>query len=275
MLADQYAVTAGKRGTVEFDTPTNGQISVLGLRAKSSGSVTTIPVLANVFNGSGSLAHVATAGGWQTSFTLVNTGTTSAQATLGFFDDKGSPMPLPLFFPQAATTKTTATITQALAAGASLIIQTQGLDAAAAVTGSAQLTGTGQVSGFAVFRYEPTAQEAVVPLESRNPGAFLLAFDNTNGVSTGLAIANLSSHATAVPVAVRDDTGATLASGTIDLSANGHASFMLTDAKQGYPVTAAKRGSIEFDTPSGGQISVLGIRATPGGAITTVPVLPQ
>jgi hypothetical protein len=28
-----------------------------------------------------------------------------------------------------------------------------------------------------------------------------------------------------------------------------------------------------LDTPVGGQISALGIRATPGGAITTVPVL--
>lgn len=273
MLADQYAVTAGKRGTVEFDTPTNGQISVLGLRAKSSGSVTTIPVLANVFHGSGSLAHVATAGGWQTAFTLVNTGATSAQATLRFFDDNGSPVPLPLLFPQTGTTQTTATVTQTLTAGASLIIQTQGPSAATAVTGSAQLTASGQVSGFAVFRYEPTAQEAVVPLESRNPGAFLLAFDNTNGVSTGLAIANLRAQTTTVPVTVRDDAGATLASGTINLSANGHASFMLTDAKEGYPITAAKRGSIEFDTPSDGQISILGIRATSGGAITTAPAL--
>jgi hypothetical protein len=37
---------AGKRGTVEFDTPADGQISVLGLHATPTGAITTIPVLA-------------------------------------------------------------------------------------------------------------------------------------------------------------------------------------------------------------------------------------
>ena len=33
MLIDNYSVTAGKRGTVEFDTPIRGQISALGVRS--------------------------------------------------------------------------------------------------------------------------------------------------------------------------------------------------------------------------------------------------
>jgi hypothetical protein len=37
-------------------------------------------------------------------------------------------------------------------------------------------------------------------------------------------------------------------------------------------VTAGKRGTIEFQTPGGGQISALGIRAA-GSVITTIPVL--
>jgi len=36
------------------------------------------------------------------------------------------------------------------------------------VTGSADLTTTGNVSGFAIFRYHPSQQEAVAPLETRN-----------------------------------------------------------------------------------------------------------
>ena len=40
-----------------------------------------------------------------------------------------------------------------------------------------------------------------------------------------------------------------------------------------FPVTANKRGTIEFDTPPGGQISALGIRFTPAGAFTTISVL--
>ena len=32
-----------------------------------------------------------------------------------------------------------------------------------------------------IFRYNPNGQEAVVPLESRNANAYILAFDNTAG----------------------------------------------------------------------------------------------
>jgi hypothetical protein len=40
-----------------------------------------------------------------------------------------------------------------------------------------------------------------------------------------------------------------------------------------YASVAAKRGTVEFRTPAGAQISVLGLRATPTGAVTTIPVL--
>ncbi len=76
-LADQFPVTANKRGTIEFDTPSPGQISVLGLRfTPPNNALTTIPALANVGTGGGSIAHLASGGdGWQTTFVLVNAGT--------------------------------------------------------------------------------------------------------------------------------------------------------------------------------------------------------
>jgi hypothetical protein len=55
-------------------------------------------------------------------------------------------------------------------------------NAGPSIVGSAILTTTGNVGGFAIFRYNPTAQEAVVPLETRNAGAYPLAFDDTNGL---------------------------------------------------------------------------------------------
>jgi len=51
------------------------------------------------------------------------------------------------------------------------------------VTGSAQVTSTGNVSGFVIFRHN--GQEAVVPLESRNASGYIIAFDNTTGTATG------------------------------------------------------------------------------------------
>lgn len=271
MLTGIYGITAGHRGTVEFDTPAEGQISVLGLRVNGK-AITTLPVLAQVDITGGALAHVATGGGWETLFTLVNAGADSASLTLSFYEERtGAPQPLTFVLPQSGTAaQTAASVTQSLAPGATLLIQTQG--GSATITCSAQLTTTGNVSGFAIFQIQASGQEAVVPLETRTPTAFVLAYDNTNGLATGVALANLSATAGSVNVVVRDDTGATLTTGQVQLAGNGHASFMLTDATLGFPVTASKRGTVEFDTPTAGKISALGIRAVTK-VITTIPVL--
>ena len=80
--------------------------------------------------------------------------------------------------------------TTQLAAGATLVIVSSG--APQLLTGSAQLSTTGNVSGFVIFRHND--QEAVVPLESRNANSYLLAFDNTNGTATGIAVNNVSAQ---------------------------------------------------------------------------------
>jgi hypothetical protein len=270
MLTTNYGITQNKRGTIEFDTPASGQITALGLRANGK-ALTTLPVLANVIAGAGSMAHVASGDGWQTTFTLVNTGTSSAQVQLSFFDDNGNALSLPLNFVQTGATSTASTVSQTIAAGASLVIVS---NSSSSLTGSAQLSSNGSVGGFAIFAYNPTGQEAVVPLETRNAGSYVLAFDNTNQnsnqLTTGLALANVSSQPAAVPVTIRDDTGATLGTATINLPAQGHTSFMLPSS---YAFANGKRGTVEFDTPAGTQISALGLRATSAGAVTTIPVL--
>ena len=139
--------------------------------------------------------------------------------------------------------------------------------------GSAQLTTNGNVGGFVIFRNNPFAQEAVVPLETRNASAYILAFDNTSGKAAGVAINSVSSQTVNVPVVVRDDSGAQIATDTLTLPANAHLSFVLGHQPgDKYPGTANVRGTVEFDTPPGGQISVVGIRAN-GQAFTTLPAL--
>jgi hypothetical protein len=285
MLSDASAgfpVTAGLRGTVEFDTPTGGQISVLGLRMNSipSGSgfaLTSLPLLANVGTGGGALAHFASGGGWQTTFTLVNTGTSAATATLNFFGGNGAAAALPLAFPQTGTTTTASTVSQSLAAGASLVVLVRDPGGSAITSGSATLSTTGNVGGFAVFRQNATGQEAAVPMLVDNAASYVLPFDNTGILSTGLALANVAAKAAVVNVILRDDAGAQIGTGTISLPARGHTSFMLTDtASGGWAVTSGVRGTIEFVTPTGGQIAPLGLRvaATSGGyTITTIPVM--
>ncbi len=269
-----FPVTANMRGTVEFDTPAGGQISVLGLRfTPPNNALTTIPALANVGTGGGSIAHLASGGdGWQTTFVLVNTGTSAASFTLSFFADQtGAPLPLPLSFPQTGTANIfpSTSYTQTLAAGASLLIVSSG--AQQLLTGSAQLATNGNVSGFVIFRHND--QEAVVPLESRNASGYVIAFDNTNGTATGIALNAVSAGQTNIPVTVRDDTGAQIASDTIALPANGHYAFTLGIDR--YPGALNKRGTVEFDAPVGAQIGALGIRipAVAAHTYTTLPAL--
>jgi len=268
-----FPVTANIRGTIEFDTPAGGQISVLGLRfTPPNNALTTIPALANVGNGGGSFAHLASGGdGWLTTFVLVNVGTSSAQATLSFYADQtGAAMPLPLTFPQGHIADTTsASVTQSLAAGATLVIVSSG--APLLLTGSAQLSTTGNVSGFVIYRHNN--QEAVVPLESRNASAYILAFDNTNGTFTGVAVNAVSAQSVNIPVTVRDDAGVQITTDVIALTANGHTQFTLVTDK--YAATQNKRGTIEFDAPAGVPIGALGIRIPAGAAhtYTTLPAL--
>jgi len=277
VLSSQFPITANIRGTIQFDTHlTGGQISVLGIRTTplgSSNTLTTIPPLANVGTSGGAMAHLAVANGWKTTFVLVNTGASAAQAHLKFFDDQGNPLLLPLSFPQAGggTSTVDSGVDRTLAAGATLKVESTGALTDALLTGSAQLTTNGNVGGFVIFRYQPNGQEAVVPLESRGASAYLLAFDNTGGTATGIAVSNASSQAATIPVVIRDDTGTQIGTDTITLPANGHSSFTLVVDK--FAMTNGIRGTLEFDAPAGSQISALGIRIPQAHTFTTLPAL--
>jgi len=264
-LSDQYPATAGKRGTVQLTAPPTGQISALGIRANGN-SFTTIPAIQSGATG-GSMAHIAAGGGWRSIFYVVNLNSTASNVTLKLFDDSGSPLVLPLTFLQSGATTTAASVTQTLTAGAALVLETQGA-ASQVMLGSAQLSSDHGASGFALFRYDPSGQEATTPLETRNAPAYVLAYDNTAPLATGVALANLSNQAATVGLILRDDTGTVLQTSSLQLPANGHSAFVLGGT---YPTTAGKRGTVEFNSASA-QISVLGIRAN-GNAFTSIPVL--
>jgi len=201
-------------------------------------------------------------------------GASAAQANLNFFADDGSPLFLPLEFPQSGngTASVASSMSRTLAPGAALWVQSAApLSNPAPTIGSAQLTTNGNIGGFVIFRYNPNGQEAVVPMETRNANAYILAFDNTAGTATGVAINSVSGQAVSIPVVVRDDMGVQIATDTISLAANGHLAFTLSTDK--YPATANIRGTVEFDKPAVAQIGVLGIRVPVTHTFTTLPSL--
>ena len=131
-----------------------------------------VAVSTGAANSSGSIAQVASAGNWTTTITLVNSGATPAQAQLNFFDQNGSPLPLPLTFPQTLSGVTIATtLSRTINPGATLQIVTTGPNSQPTQTGWAQLISSGNISGHAVFAQSvgSSLQEAVVSIETRNP----------------------------------------------------------------------------------------------------------
>ena len=273
-------ITGGGSGTgtgaVAYQVAANagglrsGGLTVAGLPFTVEQASATATGLALV----GSMAQLATGAGWNTTITLLNTGA-AAEAVLNFYDDNGNPLALPLTLPGATGAPLVAsTLDQPIGAGAQLTIQTVGTASQANVEGWAQLLTTGgNVGGSAVFAWTTPAgaQEVGAPVEVRNPSAFVLPFDYTGGYQTGVAVANLSNQAVSIPVVLTDNTGASLGpAAAINLAAYGHISFMLAGT---YPAVAGTMGALEMDTPAGAQISAMGIRASPGGAFTSVPVL--
>ena len=270
VMATQFPATANLRGTAEFDTPTGGRISLLGIRFPPSGGLTTIPVLANVGSTGGSFAHVASGNGWTTTFVLVNAGTSGAAVNLNFFDDNGNPLTLPISYPQIGPAISNAnSVNTGMGVGSTLIIQTTGVDASPLLTGSAQLSVQGTVGGFEIFGYE-NGNEAVVPLQTGNAGGYIIAFDNTASTGTGIAVNNVSSQQANVTAIFRDSTGAQIGTTTLQIPANGHKSIVLQSQ---FPVTANIQGTVEFDAPIGVQIGAVGIRTPVAHTFTTLPAL--
>jgi len=274
MLGERFPVTSGKAGSVEVKTPVGGQISVLGLRANGS-ALTTIPVISSDDSiSAGSFAHMTFNGDFESTFYIVRTKTANPAPVgfaLNFFDEQGSPMSVPLFLPQSGTSTVTSSLSMTLTDQGPLVVQTKGVKGQPPVVGSAQLTTTSNgIGAFEVFRWNTFGQEASVPLETRIPNSFVLVFDNTGNLSTGVAVANVSSVAANITVQIRDEAGTLLDSGVINIAPQGHTSFMLPNS---YSKTVAKRGTAEFIVPTGGQISVIGLRATSDGRLTTIPLL--
>lgn len=268
MLNEQFPVTVGRRGTAEFRTASGGQITVLGLRANGA-ALTTLPVLANVPAGGGSIAHVTFGGGFNSLIYLVNTGASPATFTLSFFDDDGKPLNVSLFLLNPGTPVGGTSLTRTLAAGAILAInvQTQG---GSQVAGSARLTTTGTVGGFEIFQWTTFGQEATVPLETRTPSSFVLAFDDTNGLTTGVALSNAAGTPASITAKVNDSGGNQLQSTTVLLPSGGHTSFLLPELLAS---TQGRAGTVEFVVPQGGKLGVIGLRAKADGTLTTIPVL--
>jgi hypothetical protein len=221
----------------------------------------------------GALSHIAAGGWWDTTITVINTSTVPAAISVVFRSDNGTALSLPFKLTQQTATQGTGSSVNALVNPTSgVLIETGALPNT--VVGWADVMSSGPVGGFAIMRSSPPndkASEATVPLQNSSPSSVTIPFDNTSGYVMGVALANLAVGSAIVNATVWDENGSQLGVQQILLPGNGHVSFALADRVS---LTNGKRGIVQFQNTSGG-IAGLGLRFSPAGTFTDVPVLSQ
>jgi hypothetical protein len=232
---------------------------------------------AQTLSNGGTLAHFQSGGGWRTTFFLFNTGSAAAGVQLNFFNDEGQAAIIPLSLPQLGTGiqyPPSAQFNYTLQPGTVLTLVSDSSDPTG-TTGWAQLKTGANVTGYLVFRYAGLSgsgvQEALVTPETRSGQSYVIDFDNTEQHFTSFAIANITGLPVTVMAVARDAvTGLVLGNAiAINLVVMGHEAKLLSDI---IPGTASASGTVEFNTPIAGQISVLGLRFTlPSLAFTSTP----
>ena len=210
---------------------------------------------------SSALTHIADGGQWTTTFTLVNLDTVPASYTLSFYADNGAPLTLGL-----AGIGAVSTTSGVLPVNGSIVLQTTG--GPGLRQGWAYLDTVQSVGAQAVFKSQVSGRadyEAAAPIDQGSTN-ILIAFDNSGGYFTGVAIANSdASFAANVTVTFFNAQGVQIGSGSFALPPSGHMSFLLN---QSYPFTAGLTGTVEF-TSDNGSIVGLGLRFNPTGPFTS------
>jgi hypothetical protein len=225
----------------------------------------------------GALSHLAAGGGWDTAIYITNSSTVTTSVGLIFRADDGTRLSLPIS--ETLQGKTTNLVTTAfsivLPPNTTLVVDTGFLPST--VTGWTDVVSNGTLSGFAVFRYAPqglsgassltTPWEGTVPLQTDVATTILsMAFDNTNGFATGLALGNLTNTDASYSASFYSEGGTLLATQTISLPGNGHTAFVVGAS---YPFTANQRGVVKIAGPA---MTGLALRASTYGTLTAIPV---
>ena len=206
---------------------------------------------------------------WQTTIVLTNTTTTTANASLSFFQETtgNATQPWDLAFLEVPSTQSIA-----LAGGETLLLHTPGTAAALSV-GWGQLTAGPGIVAYAIFTKRPHGFPAQVGTAEAVASAsrILVPFDNTSGNTESMALVNTSPVPQTITVKFRTTAGA-ISQGTLaNVPAQGHIAFTFPAQ---FAVTAGQSGLAEFYTASG-TIALLALNFNPAGSLTTAPAYPE
>jgi hypothetical protein len=221
--------------------------------------------------------QVVSGGPWKTTLTLVNVSRAPAAGKLNFWGSDGQPLLLPLAFPGVGgpPPALASSIGFSLDPGATLVVESEALDALDTQIGWVELQDAKEVLGFAVLRLKLAPDrnaEAMLAFDQRQGSAFLVPYDNSDGFQTGIAVTNQSPDSPAdLTLVLRDEAGSTLSTEFLSLPARGHVSMATGDT---YKSISGRRGTIEVrSSSSGSRINVLGLRFSPFGSFTSIPTI--
>lgn len=248
--------SAGTQGAAEFAS-VGADVVALGIRGHGR-AFTSLEALSSVPAGGKTISHLADGGGWKTTIILVNTDSQTAPFTLRFWADNGTPLLLAL-----GTDGLVSQLTGTIAPGGSRTIRTNGT-AASLATGWAELVTSYAVGGTAIFGAQIPGQpdsEAAAPIVAGAARQFMLPFDGSPGMATGVALANPSAtQAAKIEVACHNVFGQPAGSAiTYVAPPNGHISVVLAASAPGVAMISSP------DVP----VAALGIRSH-NGAFTSV-----
>ena len=218
------------------------------------------------------LPHFASQSTWTTGIFVINIGPAPARFAIAFYDDNGTPIPLP--FSTGATNNLSGTVP---AQGSSYY--EAGDPSGSLIAGWGQITADPNIRIQAVFRNQSgtTYYEAAVPAAA-GTNEFQIPFDFTifaatgDRFYTGFAIANLDPvNSAAVNCAARDSNGSVIpgiftgGSGPLTLAPLGHYANYL------FPSLFGMRGTI--DCYSTTTIAATALRVIGANALSSLPVI--
>jgi hypothetical protein len=212
------------------------------------------------------IPQVADGGAWQTTLVLTNTGTSTATASLTFFQS-GANGTTSSWTPPFQETSSTQSLS--LPAASTTFLHTLGT-AANLTEGWAQLQASSSVVAYAIFTQTVLGrqnQDGTAPAAAA-VSRVLEPFDNSNGFATTMAIANPGTASISISVAAQPTSGPAVQLSAISLPAGGYTAFSVPTQ---YLSTSGQRGLLEFSSTSG-IFSIIALRFNPTGAFTASPV---
>jgi len=206
------------------------------------------------------LPQFAFGGGWYSALYFTNTSSVPISFLVSFSGDDGTPLNVP-------SIGTSATVS--LMPGGTAIVEAPNTGSLSEGYVSASLPAG--VSGYGIFRQTVPGrpdQEAVVPLSGTSTTTSTLIWDDSNFITTSIAVVNLGAVRSTLTVTVRDPLGNILGTSQVAILAKSKLTVELRTLP-GLAAMAGNRGSADF-TLSSGNLAVLGLRFG-NSAFTSIP----